>query len=193
MGDNAQPQNYSDLLLGGSLEAILEATEAEIPRINESRFINEVLPLLERPFYHASLTRYVGYVGELTNELRVVSDEDHSKLLFTVPALIQTTGVTLPAPGVPTTDTTLRNIYTQADRGVDINPMIHNFMSKVAARPDMSTKLLDPLKEILARYGRTIDISDENNEMSDLQPKATSVASESAPESSESSFTGEYE
>lgn len=188
--DNEEkPLSYSELLLGNAMETIVEEAEKEIPQVSETQFINHVLPLLERPFYHSSMSNYVRYVGELTNPLHVTSDSDAKTILFTVPAIIQSTGVTLPATGAPTTDTTLKNIYAQGERGVDVNPMIANFMSKVAARPDMVVKLLDPLNEILGRYGRTIDISDENNVA--LKP---AVEAAKAPDiAPDNSFTGEYE
>jgi hypothetical protein len=192
--DNGQAQSYSDLLLGDSLQAILDATEADIPRISESRFVNEVLPLLERPFYHQSMAAYTRYVKELTNPLRVTEDNDPNKILFEVPPFIQTTGVTMPAPGMPTTDTTLRNLYVEAERGVDVNPVVAQFMSRITRKPELQKTLLDPLKAILERYGRTIDISDEKNKLEVIAPElAPQVKAAEIPASGDSSFTGEYE
>ena len=192
--DDSQTKSYSDLLLGDSLEAILAATEADIPRISESRFINEVLPLLERPFYHQSMAAYTRYVHELTNPLRVTADNDPNEILFEVPPFIQTTGVTMPAPGMPTTDTSLRNMYVEAERGVDVNPMVAQFMSRITRKPELQKTLLDPLKAILARYGRVIDISDEKNKLEAIAPElAPQVKVAEAAPSGDSSFTGEYE
>lgn len=182
--------SYSDLLLGDSMERILEATDSAIPRIPESVFIKNVLPLLERPFYRSSMAGYARYVQELTNPLRVCSDANPQQVLFEIPPFIQTTGVTLPAKGAPTTDTTMRNLYAEADRGADVNRLISSFMRMVTARPDLQKTLLDPLKEILARYGKTLDISDEKNQIETGVAKPVVKAEEPA---GDSSYTGEYE
>lgn len=199
--NEAQPDDdlsYGDLILGSSMTAILEATDAATPVINESRFLAQVLPLLERPFYHQSMVAYTRFVHELTNALRVVSDSDPQKVLFEVPPFIQTTGVTLPAKGAPTSDTTLGNIYREGDRGADVNRMIANFMRSVTAKPDLQKTLLDPLKAILARYGRVMDMSDEKNQIETQAAPAGANAVPGAPAAApipagDSSFTGEYE
>jgi hypothetical protein len=196
-GEENDSLDYSALLLGNSMETILESTEAEIPRMPESRFINEVLPLLERPFYHSSMVQYTRFVRELTNALRVHADGNPQEILFEVPPFIQTTGVTLPVKGAPTTDTTLRNIYIEADRGVDVNPIVASFMSRITHRPKLQETLLDPLKKILERYGRVIDISDEKNQIDtpELAAAKTAAATPGVPvePKGDSSFTGEYE
>lgn len=189
--------NYGDLILGSSMTAILEATEAATPTISEARFVAQVLPLLERPFFHQSMVNYTRFVTELTNALRVVSDSDPQKVLFEVPPFIQTTGVTLPAKGAPTSDTTLQNIYHEGGRGADVNRMIATFMRSVTAKPDLQKTLLDPLKAILARYGRVMDVSDENNQIEVQASPAGAGAVPGAPaapvETGSTSFTGEYE
>lgn len=195
MSQDQDDLSYSELLLGDSMETILAATDSAIPRIAESLFVKNVLPLLERPFYHASMVNYTRYVQELTNPLRVTSDANPGQVLFEVPPFIQTTGVTLPVKGAPTTDTTLRNIYIEADRGADVNRLLSSFMRQVTARPDLQKTLLDPLKEILARYGKTLDISDEKNQFEELQgkPGTPAAAAKAAEPAGDDSFTGEYE
>lgn len=195
MSQDSDDLSYSDLLLGDSMERILAATDSAIPRVPESVFIKNVLPLLERPFYHASMVNYTRYVQELTNPLRVTSDTNPNQVLFEVPPFIQTTGVTLPAKGAPTTDTTMRNLYAEADRGADVNRMISTFMHRVTARPDLRKTLLDPLQEILSRYGKTLDISDEKNQIETgaALPGTPAAAAKAVDVAGDDSFTGEYE
>ena len=188
MTEESKSKGYSELLLGDSMDIILQATQEAIPVIAEDRFINEVLPLLETPFRLESMSRYVSYVGELTNPLRVQAAD--GEILFEVPAFIQTTGVTIPIKGAATTDHALKDIYGMAERGVDINPHITALMRSVTARPDMVERVLNPLDAILKRYGRTIQIDDEAVVAEGVAVEPTKPA---PPENTGDSFTGEYE
>jgi len=192
MSEQNDDKSYSELILGSSMETILAATDQAIPRVPESVFVARVLPLLEKPFYRASMAGYAQFVTELTNPLRVVADGDAEKVLFEVPPLIQTTGVTMPVRGAPTTDTTLRELYQEAERGVDVNRMVTSIMQQVTARPNLQKTLLDPLQAILSRYGKTLDITDEVNKFEDLTP-AQGASAKPADIADDSSYTGEFE
>lgn len=181
--------SYSQVLLGNAFETILEATASNIPKVRESEFKTHVIPLLKRPFHKAHLDAYVKVVGELTNPLRVVSDDNPSEVLFEVPALIQTTGATLPGAGDPTCDVGMRAIYNEGERGVDINPMIASFLRRITDIKPLTDSVLTPIQTILSQYGVTIDISDE----SELVRDVTEDDIVATPVDVDSSFTDEYE
>lgn len=180
--------SYSEVLLGNAMETILDATDSTIPKIRESDFVNNVLPLLARPFKHESLVRYVAVVGELTNPLRVYADINPDNILFEVPAFIQSSLTTVPTGTAASAEVTMRAIYSEGERGVDINPYIANFFKNITRTPDLRASVLDPLRVILERYGRTIDITDDNEVA--LAPVPASVT-EAAVDGS--TFTDEYE
>src|SRR5690554_3321650 len=76
-------QSYSDIILQGSMDIIVDAAEKMNPIVRESDFKARVLPLIQRPFHHANLSAYAKYLAEisrdipfdLTYPLHVVSDE----------------------------------------------------------------------------------------------------------------------
>lgn len=183
-----QRLSYSDVLLGNALNTILEATNSAIPKMRESEFKLRVLPLIQRPFHRAHLNAYVKVVGELTNPLHVMSDDNPDELLFEVPALIQSTGTTLPSDGAPASDVTMRAIYNEGERGVDINPIIADFLKRITNIKDIRTAVLDPLRAILNRYDMEIDVSDETDLVKD-EP----MAKQKDPTAESSTFTDEYE
>lgn len=185
-----ESMNYGDLLLGDAMDTILKSVNEQTPRVTEKVFKESVIAILKRPFHAGHLQAYLRYVKELTNPLDVVSDDNPKDVLFTVPALIQTFLPTLPGKGSPNTDSAMRAIHTEADRGIDINPMIANHLRNITKVENHSKAVLDPLREILNRYGEEIDVSDENDLVRDL-PESNNATQ--VDQTYESSFTDEYE
>lgn len=185
-----ETMNYGDLLLGDAMDAILESVNEQTPKVTESTFKNNIAVILQRPFHAGHLQAYLRYVKELTNPLAVVSDDNPKEVLFTVPALIQSFVPSLPGRGAPNTDSAMRAIHSEADRGVDINPMIASHLRNITKVENHAKTVLDPLREILNRYGLEIDVSDENDLVRELPELDTTKVSD---QDYESSFTDEYE
>lgn len=158
---NQVTREHMDVLLGDSLNVILDSARAAQPHISEYQFQREVLGLLQDPFREANLQRYLPYVRELTNSL-VVFDGDISNVLFTVPPLIAMPGATIPLREGMTAENYLRTLSRKADLGLNINTDIAEFMKSITKFPDVHNDVLVKIGVILTRYGRTFELMDEN-------------------------------
>lgn len=181
-------QSHEQLLLGNSLETILNEQEHYMPLISEYQFQREVLDLLENLFDPHNLARYAMYVGELTKPLRVVSNENREQVLFQVPAIVQSPVTIIPS----STSIPAENFFRSLQRDIDlgghqVNNKITAYLHSIAKAPDYVESVLRPLQDILTRYGRTmIDIPALRG-----RTPTPPITGEAA--STTSSFSDEYE
>lgn len=139
------------------LSTILGNDERQKPIILESDFIKKVLPLLMHPFTENNLIEYKKYVVELTNPLRVASNEKESKILFEVPPMYLRPSTTITADSqTASIGNVLEHISIQRERTLeDFEPLILEYLTHVSLKTTPHKDILLPLANILARYGRT--------------------------------------
>lgn len=179
-------KTHEELLLGNAPEMILAGEQRRNPTITEALFEQEVLPILENPFGEDALAAYGRYVGELTKPLKVLDNEDLDKVLFTVPALVQSPVTTIPTGRGMSAEMFLRSLSRDVDLGGrHVNAKILNFMTHMTKVPDYVEVVIKPIQEILARYNRRLTAVPG---VESTAPTAPTVAS-----SSGSSFTDDYE
>lgn len=188
---NKVTRDHMDVLLGDSLNVILESARGDYPHISEYQFQREVLGLLQDPFREANLQRYLPYVRELTNPL-VVYSGTADNVLFTVPALIAMPGVSIPTRGGYTAENFLRALSRKAEMGVNINGEIAEFMTQITAFPDVYRDVLVKIGVILARYGKGFELMDEKGQVFKMNQTDTPTTAYAQPEGG-SSFSGEYD
>ena len=181
--------DHEAVLLGDSFNAIMQATAEYVPNISQYQFEREVLDLLSNPFSKEALTRYLPYVGELTKQLNVV--DQMGMILFTIPAFVQTPRPTMAKPDGITAEHFFRNLQRDVDLGGrHVSAKIVEFMDRITFTPDYHQAVVEPIRQILARYGRTYQIQPTQGQPAALgQPVAVTLA---APVST-SSFSDEYE
>ncbi|BEG72700.1 hypothetical protein [Pseudomonas phage PA1C] len=141
------------------LNTIIANDEMQLPIILEDRFVKEVLPLLVRPWDTDNLTRYRKYVLELTNPLRVASNEAEPKILFTVPALYPRPATSWAADATTASISHVVDyIAIERERSLqDLEPYITEFLSSVSITTTVDKSVLIPLANILAMYNRTFE------------------------------------
>lgn len=141
---------------------ILAAVDSNLPTINESAFVHQVIPLLEKILVPASRVAYQRYVVDLMMPLKVVDDHDRTKVLHIVPALARTPRTTVP----------------QMDGGLSVGDVIHNmnryrdlnqlgliddtmrgYLHQITILPDTLEDIILPISRILRAYGREIDLT----------------------------------
>lgn len=148
-------------LLGDSLAQIGKGVVNSYPSVNETTFKNHVAPLLANLGQKDLLMRYQPFVGLLTMPLRVVADHNIAETLFVVPAIVQSPRTTIPMEG----GLTVSQMYKTVARDIELGQRqraelkILSFLTRMVVLPDYAAKVLDPLREILARYGYVLSTS----------------------------------
>lgn len=184
----SESQDYSQLILGNALEVILEEEKRAMPVISEYQFQMEVLDILENPFGQEALHRYSTYVGELTKPLNVVDNNDRDKVLFTVPALVQSPMTTVAYGQGITAEQFMNSLSRDIDLGGHhLVEKVRNFMMAMTRRPNYLEMVIHPIQQILARYDRRMI------DLPGVEAKETPVTSTSAPTSVATSFSDEYD
>ena len=141
---------------------ILAAVDDNLPTINESAFVKQVLPLLEKILVPANRKAYQRFVVDMMMPLKVVDDQDRTKVLHLVPPLVKTPRTTIP----------------QADGGLSVGDVIHNmnryrdlnqlgliddttrgYLQRITILPDTIEDILLPIHRILRAYGRELDVT----------------------------------
>lgn len=147
-------KSYEDLLLGDSLSTILSEHYKQLPVISEYQFQQEVVDILAKPLDKESLTRYLVYVGELTKPLNVVDNKDREKVLFTVPALVQSPNPSIVNKGGMDVAGLFHALQRDAETG---NPNYHKKMQQhlgnMTSVPDYVENVLKPIDDIIEKYG----------------------------------------
>jgi len=184
--NNKAIKSHEDILLGNSLETILSYNDY-IPRISEYQFQRDVLFLLKNPFDKQNLMRYQPYVQELTRPLNVVANDDHSKVLFQIPALMMSPKTTIAKGNGMTAENFFQSLRREYELGGKlVNEKIAFFMQKITVVPDVQEHVINPLRQILNQYGQDFDVPGLIN------PTAAQGAS-SINVNRGSSFENEYE
>jgi len=183
----SETKTYDQLILGNALDVILEEERRVMPVISEYQFQMEVLDILENPFGQDALYRYSLYVGELTKPLNVVDNNDRLRILFTVPALVQSPVTTIPYGSGMTAEQFMNSLTRDIELGGrNLIEKIRDFMMNMTRSPNYLQVVIYPIQEILARYNRQMVALPNGSPTMPATP--TSPAS-----SSNSSFSEEYD
>lgn len=183
--------------------AITEACETIIandikytPWIFEDQFIDEVIPLLVRPWDVGNLTRYRDYVVELTNPLRVISRTREPVVLYTVPAMYpRPTTSSTGEPGDASVANLSDHIAQQSIRSpFSMDHLMTDFLNKISITDSVENTVLKPLAIILAKHGRALE-DDNHQPLYTLDGSAlpASNVQSTVTESETGSFSDEYE
>jgi len=141
---------------------ILAAVDSNLPTINESAFVKQVIPLLEKILVPENRKKYQRFVVDMMMPLKVVDDHDRNKVLHVVPPLIRTPRTTVP----------------QMDGGLSVGDVIHNmnryrdlnqlgliddtmrsYLQRITILPDTIDDILLPIHRILQGYGKELDVT----------------------------------
>lgn len=141
---------------------ILAFVESHTPSISESAFKIRVLPLLERILVPANRAAYQQIVVDLMMPLRVLDDNDRTKVLHTVPALARTPLTTIPqADGGLSVGDVIHNMnrYRDLQQTALIDETMQSFLNNITILPDPVDDILIPINRILMAYGRRLDLT----------------------------------
>lgn len=142
--------------------AILEAVESNTPSISESAFVRSVVPLLERILVPANRMAYQRIVVDLMMPLRVMADDDRTKVLHVVPPLARTPLTTIPQQdGGLTVGDVIHNMnrYRDLQQSAMIDATMQGFLNDITILPDPVDDILIPINRILMAYGRRLDLT----------------------------------
>jgi hypothetical protein len=183
--------DHEKVLLGDSFSTILAETQRFIPVISEYQFQREVLDILVNPYNRDALQRYLPYVGELTQPLRVVDNNNRELVLFEVPAFMQSPITTMPTANGYSADSFFNSLGRDIDLGAHrVNDKIVNFMETITVTPDYQAVVVQPIRAILNRYGRDYQLATASNGQLG-QP--VSINTPAQPTMGTTSFAGDYE
>lgn len=152
MGD--RPKEYAT--------KILDFIDTNLPTINESAFVKQVVPLLEKILVPANRKAYQRYVVDLMMPLKVVDDQDRSKVLHVVPALVRTPRTTMPqADGGLSVGDVIHNMnrYRDLNQLGVIDDTMRDYLHRITILPDTIEDILLPIHRILQAYGRELDVT----------------------------------
>lgn len=185
-------RNHEELFLGKTFEIILGEAEAQAPRITEQQFEREVLDILANFHDPEWLIRYLPYVqGNFAYYLNVVDNNDHGKVLFTVPALLQSPVTTVPTGNGMSAENFFKSLKRDLDLGgKHVHTKVRDFMNRITEFPDYQKAVVEPLRDILARYGRTITPPRQEGQLGQPVP---ALAVEQPAVKTTNSFSDEYE
>lgn len=141
---------------------ILAAVDANTPRINESAFKAQVIPILERILVPANRRAYQKFVVDLMMPLHVVADNDRELVIHTVPAIARTPRTTVPQlDGGLTVADVINNMsrYRDLQQTHVIDDTMRGFLNRITILPDMIEDILLPISRILRSYGTEIDVT----------------------------------
>lgn len=180
-------KGYQDLILGDSLNTILQEGEKLLPKASEYLFKRDIAGILADLYAPDALLRYSNYVGELTKPLRITSDDNPDNVLFTIPALVQSPSPTMATENGITTENFMRSLQRDFELGgFQVNEKIVNFMSSITNTPDYYVAVIQPIQQILNQYGYTMKIPGNT-------PAAPSPSAPAPQVDSGSSYSDEYE
>lgn len=144
--------------IGSALSEITHAVEIRLPIVTEDKFIREVLPLLQHPWSNNNLQRYLKYVKELTNPLRVAGRGENNETIvkFTVPALYPRPNSTTAGSGAITVEQLILHVRNEHDRGLQrFDHYVGEYLQSIAGHGDIGETVLKPIAFILAYYDKT--------------------------------------
>lgn len=122
-----------------ALTTLLQGMEEDMPRISYSYFVREFLPLLATPpeldeegyIIERDISRWVDIAKHPSNRVLVVDDEDHNKVIVTVPPVVGGFNTVIPVKG-----RSMYEVATQLDEERHIHAAMaeRNFDNEIQRR-----------------------------------------------------------
>jgi hypothetical protein len=165
---------------------ILAEVDNKSAIVTQSAFRHQVIPLLEKLFVTEARIKYLQVSKDIQLPLRVVADDDHTRVIHVVPPLFCNPMTTIPQPGKGlTVGEALSNLnrFRDLNRVDLVDSHTKFYLEKVTILPNLVKDILIPIDLILQEYGTSIDISatNANPEGRDALPQITAKADEVAP------------
>lgn len=156
---------------------ILHNEELNKPYVFEDVFIRDVIPLLVRPWDPNNLTKYMKYVKELTNELRVITREVEAKVIHVVPAMYPRPVTTMPETNAATAGNLAQHLQLLRLRTpIPQDHIMTDFLIAISSGDPVEDSVLKPLARILAHYGRALE-DDDGTPLYRLEDESKTVTS----------------
>lgn len=150
--------NVANIEIDRACNDILANDVRQTPIVAEDVFVNQIIPLLQRPWDERNLTLYKRYVVELTMPLRVAGVRNGETIvLFTVPPLHAQVDTSMSGIHDITVGHLVEHASLLRHRGTTepIDKYVTEYLHKISQLVPIEDKLLVPLGGILALYGKT--------------------------------------
>lgn len=137
---------------------ILANDERQTPIVGEDVFVNQIIPLLQRPWLESNLAKYKRFVAELTQPLRVAGVRDgQTVVLFTIPPLHAAVDTTSPITNGITINQLVEHASIMRSRhfAENVDGYVTEYLHQISNLLPPEQKLLVPLGAILGVYGKT--------------------------------------
>lgn len=136
--------------------------EKNLPTVTETIFRTRIAPILAKILLPSHRVAYQRIVVDLMMPLRVVDDQDRSKVLHVVPALARTPRTTIPQldGGLSVADV-IKNMerYKELNRLDIVDNTMKGFLERITVLPDTVQDILLPIHRILQEYGFALDVT----------------------------------
>lgn len=177
---------------------IIDSDIKLIPFITEDRFINEILPILECPWKPGALEKYLTYVKEYTNKLRVYSNTNPPELLFIVPEIYPRPETSLivdsSIASIPQVMDHLHREASKLGNARQYEEIALEYLTKSSFHKGLDKRVIYPIAGILAHYGKVFKtVEGEPLYQLENQPDTNSKPNVQSDDTDESLFTYDYE
>lgn len=191
----SKPNYLSGMMVGNqelerAMADILANDARQMPIVEESVFISQIIPLLQRPWLESNLTKYKRYVVELTMPLRVAGVRNgETVILFTVPPMHAPVDTTSASIHGITVNHLIEHASIMRHRGTNepVDRYVADYLHQISQQVPIEQKLLVPIGAILGLYGKTL-LDDLGHPLYTLDGVANPVTGEAAVTKDESSF-----
>lgn len=150
--------NVANIEIDRACNDILANDVKQTPIVGEDVFVNQIIPLLQRPWDERNIAIYKRYVHELTMPLRVAGNiNGETAVLFTVPPLHARVDTSMSGIHDITVGHLVEHASLLRHRGTTepVDKYVAEYLHKISQLVPIEDKLLVPLAGILAYYGKT--------------------------------------
>ena len=173
-------------------DVINAVAENHIPTITESTFKKHVLEMLRKPYGPEFTIKWRKMFVDPSYDVAVVSDGANPKVLFRIPAILQSQNASIPdvVNGITLSHFTdhLSRFY-ELGQVSEAHALTQSFLKQVATTPDYGEVFFKPIHAILLRYGTDFILEDEDTPVVTAQEIADNANEPPAGDS----FSSEYE
>lgn len=178
--------NYLTGMLVGNQELeramadILANDERQTPIVAEDVFINQIIPILQQIWKPENHKRYLRYVAEPMQSLRVAGVRDgKTVVLFKVPPLMGGVDTTSPVVNGITINQLVEyaSIMRSRHTGENVDQNVTEYLTQITSQVTPEQKVLVPIAAILGVYGKTF-LDDMGHPLYSLDGVANQVTGE---------------
>lgn len=188
--------NYLTGMLVGNQELeramadILSNDERQTPIVTEDVFINQIIPILQRPCTEDSMRKWRRFVSEPMQALRVAGVRDgKTVVLFTIPPLFGRVDTTSPHVNGITVNQLVEyaSIMRSRHTGENVDGNVTEYLTEITNQVSPEQKVLVPIAAILGAYGKTF-LDDMGHPLYSLDGVANQVTGELPKPKDETEF-----